>query len=64
MGTFKHALIWAAVIAVACTWLIGCTTRALGLRHSGGHVLAETAALFVVAVVGALAMAARRKGGA
>lgn len=60
-GQIKRAAALAAFLAVVGTIAIGRALHVLGLRHHGGHVATELAALWALAFVGILAASAGAK---
>lgn len=62
--TWRHMVMAALAVGVGGAWLIGRFLGALGLRHSGGHFIAEVAALATLTLVALMLGRAGRPGGA
>jgi len=59
MSSWKTTVGLAAMVAVSVVVLNGLGLRAMGLRHSGAHILVEFGSAFLVAIVVRVGVAVR-----
>lgn len=61
--TWKATVGVAVLVGLGGAWAIGRALHVLGLRHSGGHMLAEVVAIAALTLVALLLARAGRAGG-
>jgi hypothetical protein len=56
MRHLNRPVLTSLALAFASSWLIGRVCHLLGMRHTGGHVIAEVVVLFALSFTAALAL--------